>query len=68
MSDIALFIIHLLCVACTFVVCIMALDKAYHDKKKLTETDFWVLFALLCISFIYYMWYDVWFWISNIID
>ena len=68
MSDIALFVIHFLCVVCTLGVCIISLDKAYHDKKKLSETDFLVLLALLFISFIYYMWYDMYFWISNLLD
>ena len=67
MSDITLFIIHLLCVMCTLIVCIIALDNAWHDKKKLTETDFWVLLILLFISFIYYMWYDFWFWIPKLL-
>lgn len=68
MSDIALFFIHLGCVVCTLVVGIIALYEAYSEKKKLTETDFWVLFVLIFASFIYYMWYDLWFWIPNLLD
>jgi hypothetical protein len=47
---------------------IIALYEAYSEKKKLTETDFWVLFVLIFASFIYYIWYDLWFWIPNLFD
>lgn len=68
MSDIALFIINFGCVVYALISGIFALDKAYNEKKKLTETDFWVLIALLFASFIYFMWYDFWFWIPKLLE
>ena len=65
MSDIALFFINFLCVVYALVSGILALEKAWHEKKKLTETDFWVLLALVFASFIYFMWYDFHFWIPK---
>jgi len=67
MSDITLFIINFACVVYALISGIFALDKAYYDKKKLTETDFWVLIALVFASFIYFMWYDFHFWIPNLL-
>ena len=67
MSDITLFFINFGCVVFTLVVGIMALEKAWHEKKKLTETDFWVLLALVFVSYIYFMWYDFHFWIPNLL-
>ena len=68
MSDIALFIINFGCVVYALISAIFALDKAYNEKKKLTETDFWVLIALVFASFIYFMWYDFWFWIPKLLE
>ena len=68
MSDITLFIINFGCVVYALINGIFALDKAYNEKKKLTETDFWVLVALLFASFIYFMWYDFWFWIPKLLE
>lgn len=68
MSDIALFIINFGCVVYALISGIFALDKAYNEKKKLTETDFWVLIALVFASFIYFMWYDFWFWIPKLLE
>ena len=68
MSDIALFIINFGCVVYALISGIFALDKAYNEKKKLTETDFWVLIALVFASFLYFMWYDFWFWIPKLLE
>lgn len=67
MSDITLFFINFLCVVYALVRGLMALYEAYIDKKKLSETDFWVLIALVFASFIYFMWYDFWFWIPKLL-
>ena len=67
MSDITLFIINFACVVYALISGILALEKAWHDKKKLTETDFWVLLALVFASFMYFMWYDFFFWIPNLL-
>ena len=67
MSDITLFILNFACVVYALISGIIALDKAYNDKKKLTETDFWVLLALVFASFLYFMWYDFHFWIPNLL-